>query len=83
MLQAERRNKEETLMKNTHTCPKCKGTEIVRVEGGFEPHDNRIMVGWSIFSAIPVHRYVCCDCGFSEEWLDKEDVQKLKEKYTK
>lgn len=70
-------------MKNTNTCPKCKGTDIVRVGGGHEPHDNRIQVGWSIFSSVPVHRYVCCSCGFSEEWIDQEDLRKLKEKFGK
>ena len=70
-------------MKKTNTCPKCSSTDVVRIEGGFESHDNRIQIDWSIFSAIPVHRYVCCNCGFSEEWLDQEDLQKLKDKFGK
>lgn len=69
-------------MKNTNTCPKCSSTDVVRIEGGFEPHDNHIQVGWSIFSAVPVHRYVCCECGYSEEWIDTADLPKLKEKFT-
>lgn len=66
-------------MKNTHICPKCKSEDIVRVPGA--DGVNNIQVGWSIFSAIPVHRYVCCECGFSEEWIDRDDILKLKEKY--
>ena len=31
--------------------------------------------------AVLVHRYVCCACGYSEEWIDKEDIPRLKEKY--
>ena len=67
-------------MKNTRTCPKCKGTDIVRVEGsaGAYGSGNNIQVGWSIFSAVLVHRYVCCDCGFSEEWIDKGDLHRVK-----
>jgi hypothetical protein len=39
-------------------------------------------VGISIFSAISVTRYVCGQCGFSEERLDSpEDLEKLKKKY--
>lgn len=68
-------------MKNTHICPKCKSEDIVRVPGA--DGVNNIQVGWSIFSAIPVHRYVCCECGFSEEWIDRDDILKLKEKYGK
>lgn len=69
-------------MKKTRTCPKCNGTDIVCVEGGFERHDNRIPMGLTMFSAIPVHRYVCCNCGYSEEWIDREDLPKLKERFT-
>ena len=42
---------------------------------------NNIQVGWSNFSAVLVHRYVCCDCGYSEEWIDREDIPALKKKY--
>lgn len=70
-------------MKNTNTCPKCSSTDVVRIEGGMEAHDNRIQVGWSIFSSIPVHRYVCCQCGYSEEWIDKDDLAKLRERFGK
>lgn len=38
-------------------------------------------MGMTIFSAVLVHRYLCCNCGFSEEWIDKEDIQELKKKY--
>lgn len=35
----------------------------------------------TVFSAVPVHRYVCCSCGFSEEWIDQNDLQKLRERF--
>ncbi len=28
--------------------------------------------------AAPVNRFVCCACGFSEEWLREEDLEKVK-----
>ena len=31
----------------------------------------------SIFSAVKVNRYICCNCGFTEEWIDKEDINKI------
>ena len=70
-------------MKNRKVCPKCGGTDILRVEGkaGAYGSGNNIMTGMTIFSAVLVHRYVCCDCGYSEEWIDKEDIQKLKERF--
>lgn len=63
-------------MKNTRVCPKCNHTDIIRVEGraGAYGTGNNIQVGWSNFSAVLVPRYVCCNCGYSEEWIDIEDI---------
>ena len=67
-------------MKNTRICPKCNSRDIVRVDGydGAYGSGNNIMVGMTVFSAVKVNRYVCCSCGFTEEWIDREDVEKLK-----
>lgn len=70
-------------MKTTGRCPKCSGTDILRVPGkaGAYGSGNNIITGMTVFSAVPVHRYVCCSCGFSEEWIDQNDLQKLKERF--
>lgn len=70
-------------MKNGKICPKCNSTDIIKIPGkaGAYGVGNNIQVGWSNFSAVLVHRYVCCSCGYSEEWIDKEDISRLKEKY--
>ncbi len=70
-------------MKYTHICPKCGGSDILRVPGKSDGYGvgNNIQVGLTIFSAVLVHRYVCCACGYSEEWIDKEDLARLKKKY--
>lgn len=67
-------------MKNTKICPKCSSSDIVRIDGyaGAYGSGNNIMVGASIFSAINVNRYICCGCGFTEEWIDKEDIDKVR-----
>lgn len=67
-------------MKNTKICPKCGSLDIITVDGYTRAYGagNNIMTGATLFSAIPVDRYVCCDCGFSEEWIRKDDVEKLK-----
>lgn len=56
-------------MKNNVSCPKCGGTEIIKIPGkaGAYGSGNNIMIGMTIFSAILVNRYVCSDCGYSEE----------------
>lgn len=67
-------------MKSTRICPKCNSSDIVRVDGyaGAYGAGNNIMVGATIFSAVNVNRYICCNCGFTEEWIDKKDIEKLK-----
>ncbi|MBR2371079.1 MAG: hypothetical protein IKA82_03555 [Clostridia bacterium] len=66
-------------MKNTGICPKCKSSDIVRFDGyaGAYGSGNNVMVGHSIFSAVNVNRYICCNCGFTEEWIDTEDIEKI------
>ena len=70
-------------MKTTGSCPKCSGTDILRVPGkaGAYGSGNNIITGMTVFLAVPVHRYVCCSCGFSEEWIDQNDLQKLMERF--
>ncbi len=66
-------------MKNTKRCPKCQSADVVRFDGSVGAYGagNNVMVGNTIFSAINVNRYVCCNCGFTEEWIDKEDISKV------
>lgn len=67
-------------MKTTRICPKCGGRDILRIEGTTGPYGagNNIQTGFFFSSAVLVHRYVCGDCGYSEEWIDREDIPKLK-----
>ena len=50
-----------------------------RIDGysGAYGSGNNVMTGRTIFSAINVNRYICCSCGFIEEWIDKEDIDKV------
>lgn len=67
-------------MKNTHQCPKCGSCGIIRINGNVGPYGtgNNVMLGATIFSGIKVNRYVCCHCGFTEEWIDPQDLPKVK-----
>ncbi len=67
-------------MKNTRKCPKCGGNDILIVDGyaGAYGAGNNIMVGGTIFSAVGVDRYICCSCGFTEEWIDTGKMEKIK-----
>lgn len=70
------------IMKNTKTCSKCGGNDIVVVSNDGHPdatYGNNIQTGMTILSgSIYVKRYICCGCGFSEEWIDQSDIATLK-----
>ena len=72
-------------MKHTGTCPKCGGTELLYVEGkaGAYGSGNHISTGLTIYSSVGVHRWICCSCGFTEEWVDLDDIPALRKKYPK
>ena len=72
------------IMKNSKQCPKCSSKKIIRIPGKFESWGagNNIRMGIFVKNAVLVTRYLCNNCGFSEEWIDKkEDIEKLKKKY--
>lgn len=70
-------------MKRSNQCPKCGSNNILRIEGyiGAYGAGNNVRIGLSIFNAVNVHRYLCCNCGFSEEWIDEEDIRLVEEFY--
>jgi len=71
-------------MKQSKICPKCSSPEIIRIPGelGAYGSGNVIPMGMTIFSSIKVTRYLCGNCGFSEDWIDNpQDLKKIKDKF--
>ena len=68
-------------MKNTGICPKCNHPNILRIEGYLGAYGSGNNIPSGMFSAVKVHRYLCCSCGFSEEWIDQQDIPALQKKY--
>lgn len=59
-------------MRSTGRCPKCGSSDLVRV-----PDDAHRYLANSIcitklvtVERIPVARYVCCGCGYVEDWVE-------------
>ena len=67
-------------MKNSRVCPKCRSTDILIRDGSCGAYGvgNNVMLGATVFSAVMVDRYICCTCGYTEEWIRREDMEKLK-----
>ena len=65
-------------MKNTKLCPKCQSTDIVRFDGNVGAYGSGNNMYITALRAVKVNRYICCRCGFTEEWIDREDLEKVK-----
>lgn len=81
MLRADVFDEEVVKVKNSKCCPKCSSHNIVRV-----PDDAHRYLANSLcitkvvtVERIPVVRYVCCDCGYVENWIEnKHEMDKIK-----
>ena len=61
-------------MKNSNRCPKCLSQNIVRIpddQRRYSSGNNIYTSKLTLISKIPVIRYVCCDCGYTENWVEK------------
>ena len=67
-------------MNRTRICPKCGSNEIYVIDGYTGPYGsgNNVMIGATVFTAVKVNRYICCTCGFTEEWINREDLPKVR-----
>ena len=76
---------EVVIMKNSGTCPKCGGKAIVRVPDSPRRHasgNNIDTTQATLFGKVPVIRYVCCDCGYVENWVEGGvNLRKLQEAF--
>ena len=73
-------------MKFDHQCPKCKSQDIVKEDKKSNPYyfNNYVYVKKNWASYIPLTRYICLYCGYTEEWVDEAvDLDKIAKKYKK
>ena len=63
-------------MRKSGFCPKCGSADLVVVEPGLY---NSFPAG--MFAAARLERYVCLDCGFSEEWVEEAALEKVRKFY--
>lgn len=70
-------------MKHTHICPKCHSDYVVKISGDISEIGNYMVLGMTKLSAVCVDRYVCCDCGYSEEWIEENGLKSIQKKFPK
>ena len=76
-------NKEVLIMRNGKYCPKCQSKNIIRVPDNSYRHasgNNIYTTTMTLIGKIPVIRYVCCDCGYVENWVEnRHELEKIKQ----
>ncbi len=61
-------------MKNTHACPKCQSTDVIRIAGSKMDHNKHLrLTKWGLKSVL-LDRYLCVGCGFTEEWIQFDNA---------
>ena len=61
-------------MKNTNICPKCGSRDIVRVPDNqmrYSSGNNIYTSRLTLAGKVPVIRYVCLNCGYTENWVEQ------------
>lgn len=60
-------------MKNSGVCPKCGAKRVVRIPDNsrrYASGNNIYTSAVTLAGKIPVIRYVCCGCGYVENWVE-------------
>ena len=72
-------------MKNSCRCPKCGSDRIARIpDNGRYANGNNIYLRSAVVLAdrIPLIKYICCECGYVEEWVEnREDLTKIEARF--
>jgi predicted nucleic-acid-binding Zn-ribbon protein len=69
-------------MRHTRICPKCESDDILKIKGGSTWTGYQNFILGSLTKMVPVTRYLCANCGFSEEWVeDQKGLELLKKKH--
>ncbi len=74
------RSKGKKTMRNSDKCIKCESSAVVQVDNQRGSQFNPIKTG--MLTVASITRYVCCDCGYIEDWIDNQfDLNELKKKH--
>ena len=70
-------------MKRNRICPKCECADIACEKGCVGAYGAGNYVQVSAFSSVAIYRYICLSCGYTEEWIDAQDLEKIKKSKNK
>jgi predicted nucleic-acid-binding Zn-ribbon protein len=69
-------------MKNSGICPKCNTDDLLIIEGT-GGMGRGVALGHTVFGLVPVDRFVCSACGYSEQWFTEDVLAKIRKKCDK
>lgn len=63
-------------MKTTGKCPKCGSTEVY-TNANLPPRGERALLAISGWGQAYIYNYICVNCGYLEEYIEKSNEKKL------
>ena len=60
-------------MRHSYKCPKCASINVVEVIGSNMNQQTKIPLNKWSFKNATLDRYICTDCGYTEEWVQLTD----------
>ena len=71
-------------MRETKCCTKCEFKSLIFISSKVLIHGtgNNIMVNVTLSIVARLHRYVCENCGYTEEWIEADDIKELKKHFS-
>lgn len=63
-------------MRRTGCCPKCGSQRVARVPDNAHRYlaNSICITKFATVRRIPVARYVCCACGYVEDWVEEREA---------
>ena len=60
-------------MRNTFLCPKCGSSQVIEVKGSSMNQQTLIPLNKWSFKNATLDRFICADCGYTEEWVQRTE----------
>ena len=71
-------------MKYTNKCPRCGSREIFMMDSARQEDSKQhgMAANNVYYSNVSVQQYICCQCGYSEEWVDRFSIAGISRPHT-
>ena len=70
-------------MKHSKKCPKCGSDRVLKAMGAEMRERGENILPLGLFDWARIDRWICCACGYSEEWVDADMLGEVEKYWSK